>query len=377
MKFNILYLHETSGFSGAEESLLNLVRFIDHNKFEPLFILPDEGKFSGKLRDNNVRVFIVPMPSIRRMLGVIPSVKSMLKIASENNARIVHTNSIRTHIYGAYIAKRLGIPIVWHERNLIWGELVDPDRLFSSIPDRIICNSGAVGKRFLRNGNLPVKVKIVYNGVDAVRFNPAIDGSNIREEFGIGHGEIVIGIASRFNLLKGHDTFLESARILCEDKRSGGESIRFLIAGGAVFPGDLKREEYLRKKAQYLGIVEKVVFTGLRDDMPSVYAAMDIFVLASYSEACGRVLLEAMASGKPIVGTDAGGTPEIVKDGVTGFLTRLGDAKALAEKTTVLIDSAAMRKDFGTAGRKRIEQNFLIEKNVKEIEDIYLDLIRK
>ena len=126
-----------------------------------------------------------------------------------------------------------------------------------------------------------------------------------------------------------------------------------------------------------LGLGGKVVFAGFREDMPEIYAAMDIFVLASYAEPCGRVILEAMSSGKPVVGTESGGTPEIIQSDVTGFLVKPRDARALADKIAYLIKNPAMAKDMGAAGRRRVEEHFSIEKNARQTERVYLEILKK
>jgi glycosyltransferase involved in cell wall biosynthesis len=125
-----------------------------------------------------------------------------------------------------------------------------------------------------------------------------------------------------------------------------------------------------------LGINNRVIFTGFRQDMPEMYSIMDIFVLSSVYEGCSRVILETMASGKPIVATNSGGTPEIVKDGVNGFLIEPENPKELADKIAFLINNITTAKKMGETGRKTIEENFSIEKNVHQIEKIYLELIQ-
>lgn len=379
--YKILYLHETAKFSGAEESLFNLASFLDKKIFEPFFILPEEGRLTRKLEQIGVKFFIVSLPKIRGLRGVIPASRKILQIVLENDIQLLHTNSIRTHIYGAYAAKRKGIPIIWHERNLIINELIDPDRLFSFLPDRIICNSYAIMRRFIHNDiirdELKSKLMVVYNGVNTERFNPKINGNELREKFGIGPDETVVGIASRLGPPKCHHIFFKAAQLVLSDKRYRQEKIRFIIAGDAVFDKDKWREAYLKKFVQDLGIAQRVIFLGFCEDMPKVFAAMDIFVLASDAEACGRVLLEAMACGKPIVATDSGGTPEIVEDGLTGILVPPRNPRALAKGIIKLLDDKIKRVEMGEAGRKRAQALFRIEDNVSKITREYIRLLQE
>ena len=373
----ILYLQETSQISGAENSLIKLVENIDKTKFKPIFILPSEGPFSRKLRQSGIEVILINFPKIRRVTGVFKTVKEMLRIVKEKNAALIHSNSIRTNIYAVIAGKLSGTPVIWHQRNLITNEIIDPDRFFGFMPDRIICNSYAIARRFTRKADLPARIKVIHNGVDIKEFNPAISGAKIRKEFNIKPDEIVVGTASRFNEYKGHDVFFRAAGVILAETPEIAGNLRFLIAGGAVFEQDKPRERYLRNIVKDLNLVDKVIFAGFRDDMPEVYAAMDIFVLPSRAEACGRVIFEAMASGKPVVATDSGGTPEIVVDGVTGCLFKPDDVRILADKIAFLAKNVNTAKKFGAAGRKRIEENFKIEKNVGQIEEVYMGLVQK
>jgi glycosyltransferase involved in cell wall biosynthesis len=362
---------------GGEESLFNLIAHLDRNIFTPIITCPEDGPLSEKLRSRGVDVIPMEFPRVRSMSGVIGTIKRLKSLALQKGAHIVHSNSIRTHIYGAIVGKYLGLPVVWHERNLITTELVDPDRILSFLADRIICNSGAIARRFLSWGRLPDKVVTVHNGVDLERFSLSIDGSQLRQRLGIGSDEIVIGIASRFNIDKGHEIFFQAARSMMSEVRDRGLKIRFLVAGGAVFKEDMERESYLRKYASDLGIESAVTFTGFSTDMPAIYAGMDIFALASFAEPCGRVIFEAMAMGRPMVATNTGGTPEIVVDGLTGILIMPRDPAAMAAALKELVLDKAKRIAMGKEARKRIEEHFSIQKNVQRTEALYNELLKR
>jgi glycosyltransferase involved in cell wall biosynthesis len=204
-----------------------------------------------------------------------------------------------------------------------------------------------------------------------------VSGAKIREEFGIKPEDIVIGISSRFNILKGHEIFLRAAKETLQSLPEMKERLRFMVVGGAVFNQDSRREKYLKDLVNKLGLNSNLIFSGFRTDMPEVYAAMDIAVLASTAEPCGRVILEAMASAKPLVGTNSGGTPEIVQDEVTGYLFSPQDYTGLAEKIIFLINHRDIAAKIGRSGRSHIEANFTIEANAGKIQGIYLELIRQ
>ncbi|MDD5078719.1 MAG: glycosyltransferase [Candidatus Omnitrophica bacterium] len=371
----ILYLHETSVISGAENSLLNLAKNLDKKRFRPLFVLPGSGPLADELERMGVEVIYLGFPRVRSLLGVTKTVRKLFRIAREKKIRIIHSNSIRTHFYAAVTSRIVKVPVVWHQRNLLTDEIIDPDRLFSSFADRIICNSRAIADRFLSRNGLPGNVRVVHNGVDTQKFSPDISGENIRGEFGIGKEDIVVGIASRFNLEKGQRTFLKAAAEVIAALPELKNRLKFLVAGGAVFKREEEEDVFLKSLVSDFGLGQNVIFTGLRKDMPEIYAAMDIFVLASDAEPCGRVVLEAMACAKPLIATITGGTTEMAQDGITGYFFRPGDHTALAERIIFLIEHADFAKKMGQNGRSRAEACFKIETNARKVQDIYLELI--
>ncbi|OGW83261.1 MAG: hypothetical protein A2987_05810 [Omnitrophica bacterium RIFCSPLOWO2_01_FULL_45_10] len=371
--FRILYLHETSRISGAENSLLNLVRHIDVSRFKPIFILPEGGPLPSKLREMGVEVNLMELPSIRKSLKAHRVIYKIRRLVKEQGIELIHSNSIRTHIYSAAVGRMEDVPVIWHERNLVTKEIIDPDRLLSFLPDRIICNSKAIAKRFEAKRSINNKVKVIYNGVDLERFNPSVNSEKVKNEFGLNDDSPVIGIASRFSKDKGHEYFLKEASII---KKVFGKA-KFLVIGGPVFKEDAHREKYLKTFSDRLGLRDSVVFCGFRDDTPQIFNALDILVLASRAEPCGRVLFEAMASGKPIIATNSGGTPEIVPDGIAGVLIPPFKAGAMSEAAIQLLKDKDKARDMGSRGREWVERNFSIERNVRETEDVYLELLNK
>jgi glycosyltransferase involved in cell wall biosynthesis len=367
---SILFMHETARIAGAENSLLLLASRLDRSRFNPCFVIAEEGPLAVELRRRDIEVVIHEFPRIRYGWGVARAIADIRNIIRAKGISIVHSNSIRTHVYGWCAARATEASVLWHQRNLLEREIIDPDRLLRFLPDRIICNSSAIANRFLCHGKLPAKVRVVFNGVDTSVFSPAVSGMEVRKECGIGQDAKVIGIASRFNQHKGHETFFKAARLVINQK----PATRFLVAGGAVFAADKQREAYLRTLVADMKIADNVIFCGVRKDMPQVYAAMDIVVLTSEAEPCGRVVLEAMASAKAIVATDTGGTPEMICDGVTGLLIPPSDPVMLAEKLLGLSNTPDKASALGEAARKAVEERFSAQRNVENIEAIYKEL---
>ena len=346
---------------------------LDKAKFRPVFVLPEEGALGSELSSLGIVVHYLPFPKVRAVAGVASSISRLGETARNEKASIIHSNSIRTHIYGIITAKAVGAKAVWHERNLVTKERIDPDRVLSFLPDAIICNSHAIAKRFASNGRLPGKLSVIHNGVDLDIFNPDIKGDSFRKRFGIGADDVVVGIASRFNPEKGHEYFLNAAGIIA--KKNGVKKNNLFLITGAIFTADQEREKHIREIADKIGIKDRTVFAGVCRDMPEAYGAMDIVVLASNAEPCGRVVSEAMAMGKPVIGTDTGGTPEMIEDGVTGILVPPGDSVTLASAMETLIADKERRISMGRAGRKRAQDLFDIKDSAAKTEYIYRRLL--
>lgn len=375
MKYNILYLHETSILGGAENSLLNLVSKLDKNKFQPFFICPKEGPFIDELKKLNIKVDLVKFSRLKslNLFRIYNTIRKIRQTIEKREIDLVHSSGVGTNLLGAISAKLSHVPIIWHARNLLVEGMWDIDQFFSFLPVKIICNSKAIQGRFSKKEKMQNKIITVINGVDIDKFNPKISGREIRKEFDINEKEIVIGIASRIDPSKGQEYFLHAAAEVVKSY----PRVRFLVAGNAFSPGHSWFREHLRNLVQKLDLEGKVIFAGFRRDMPQVLAGMDIFVLASDAEPCGRVLFEAMAIGKPIVATNTGGTPEIVIDKQTGLLAPARNSKALAEAIIILLNNNKLAKEMGQKGRERVEKYFTIEEHVRKTEAVYKELLLK
>ncbi len=371
-KFNILYLHNESIMGGAEISLLNLAKRLNRELFTPHFACSKEGPFIDELRKLQIYPDFVQFPSIRwpNPVRICKTIRSLINIIKKNQIDLIHSNQPRSNLFGAITAKIKNVPIVWHERCLERGRF-DSDNIFSFLPDKIICNSDAVRNRFRKDAKTDTKIRTIINGVDLKKFNPESNGKVIRKEFNIDEDVPIIGTIGRIDPEKGYECFLESARIILQDVRD----VHFLVVGGATNKSSLALEKSLNEMSVEKGIDKNTIFTGFRRDIPPLLASMDVVVLPSGIDACSRVLFEAMAMQKPLVATNAGGTPEIVQDGITGLLTKPGDSSEMAKCIIQLLQNKELAKQYGKAGRKRVEELFTIERNVNKTEDVYLELL--
>ena len=368
----ILYLHNRDQIAGAEKSLLALIRGMDRRFFLPSFVLPSDGEFAQAVREAGASVAFCPFPPLRtvRWDHLFKTIEALGRIVSRLNPHLLHGNTPRTNLYAGWVGRRRAIPVVWHARNLIYGKMVDVERVFSFLPQRIVCNSEAIRDRFRGLKGFEDRVVTIYSGVDLSEFRPGLDEGGIRREFGVGEAPLV-ALVARLGIGKGHETFVQAAQSVARRFPNA----RFLVVGRAEDKEDQERVIFLKKLVERFGLASQVIFTGYRRDMPFLMAALTLLVVATEAEPFGRVILEAMASAKPVVGTATGGTPELIREGETGFLVPPMDPEALAEAIVRLLRNPGEAKRMGENGRRRVEAEFSLEAHAAKIQALYHSLL--
>lgn len=392
-KKKIAFIEETAEMGGTEFNLLYFFQNIDISKIEPIVICPREGKMTAQMREIGVQVKIIKMPKfistgfrvgdkiilnpfayIINILIFLPVIFRLKLFFKTENTNLVHTNCLIAHIYGGLAGRMAGIPVVWHTQDII-----SPDLAFGmvrkmfillakKIPSKIVVISHAVGEMFSGFGQ--EKLILIYNAVDLSKYNNQRNQS-IRRELGISDPAILVGMVGRLTVWKGHKDFIRAAEKVAGQKGN----VKFIIVGDTVFEKQ-SYLDHLKKLVQDLDLAEQVIFTGFRSDIAEVMQSLDIFVLASnLPEPFGRVIIEAMAAGKPVVATNLGGVPEIVIDKVTGFLVPPSNPEKMAIKILELINDKEKRNLIGKAGRKRVEELFAIEKYVEKFTNLYMSLV--
>ena len=368
----ILYCHHYTRISGGETSLLELFRHLDRGRFRPLLAAPPEGPFPDAARELGVEVIPAQYGPLRRLDLLARAVRRIWGVARARAVSLLHANGPLTNIPAALAGRLAGRPVVWHARNLIVpGEEIDLDRLLLPLASLLIANSDAIRERFRFRGGLSPKTMTIINGVDVERFHPSVSGEEVRARYGAGPGDLLAGVVGRISPIKGQRTFIEAAERLVPRF----PNLRFLIVGAGLFEGEKKCEEELRALVAARNLGGRVFFSGYQRDVRAHTAALDICVIPSDAEPCGRVIFEAMAMAKPVVGTAAGGTPEIAAEGETGLLVPPRDAEALAAAIARLAGEPGLRRRMGEAGRRRVAERFTIQAHVGRTEEAYLRLL--
>ncbi len=367
----VLFVDHGEGLGGAEYSLLQLLRRLDRSRFRPLLAC-DEGALAAAARAAAIETKTTPLPPMRgRAAGFVKLWRSGQRLAAmieQEDVWLVHSNTMRASFVAALAARLTRRPLVWHARDLYGpGEIGGRwyPWLMSRLAQVVIANSNAVARTIPRPD-----VQVIYNGVELDRFEPDREPSVARAVLGLPDAEVLIGTVGRLQPWKQHHLFIEAAcQIIAQIPQA-----RFVIVGGRVFQADAAYQDQLRAQAARAGLVDRLDFAGQQSDIAAWLAAMDIFVHCSRAEPFGRVVVEAMAAGRPVVAFSDGGVPEIVVDGQTGRLVTPSDVEALAEAIIDLVRKRDLARQMGQAGRARTAALFSAESHVRQVENVYLRL---
>jgi len=389
--FNILYLSHSAQLYGAEQSLLLLLKGLDRNRFSPVVVLPGEGPLKERIEALAIPVEIVPSirgwltrrSGVMRVLhhiGLVPflvcSVWKLTKLIRRYRIDLVHTNSLVV-IDGALAARLLGIPHVWHAREMLvrnspFNFLLGPraaTSLINYLSDRIVAISQAVYDCFEQNV-MTTKVTVVYNPVDSSALGTRAAKTDMRRVFQIPAEAPLVGEVGYLHPIKGYEDLVAAAAHV----RQVIPQARFVAVG------DMPKawyEKRIRSLIDSYGLQKTFILAGYQSQMASVYSALDLVVLPSHYETFGRVLVEAMAAGKPVIGTNVGGIPEIIEDGVTGLLVPPHSPGELAKAIIKLLQDPDLARRMGEAGRERARGRFALERHVSGIQRIYDELLEE
>jgi glycosyltransferase involved in cell wall biosynthesis len=227
--------------------------------------------------------------------------------------------------------------------------------------DQLIAVSRSIERKIAAEHRTGAPVRLIYNGVDLERYDHQEPCCTLRDEYGMEPGSPIVGVVARLEPEKGHQTLIEA----------WPHVLREVPDAYLLIVGEGSRRDFLEQWAAAHKVAHRVVFTGRRDDIPAVTAALDVAVLPSWREAQGLSILEAMALSRPVVASDVGGIPEMIEDGVTGLLVRHDDPVALAHAIVRLLTDHAFADMVARAGHDLVHDRFCIELMVKAIEEIY------
>jgi len=385
-KMRILYVDHTAKMGGGEIALRNLLEHLDPSLVEPVVLLCSDGPLASQL-GGRFQVHVLPLDTkvgdVRKdslglkslgRLGTVWSTAAytwrLSRVIRKLDVAAVHTNSLKAHVIGGLAARMARRKLIWHLRDRIANDYLPASvvrivqQLSKVLPDIVVANSAATLKTVpaVRARSGRQRAYVVHDGCPV----PAQCANDLRTK------TLEVGIVGRISHWKGQHIFLQAAAIVHEVH----PDVRFKIIGAPLF-NETDYEMELKRLCESLNLTEVVSFVGFVNDVPAKMRELDLVVHASTTgEPFGQVIIEAMAEGKPVIATDGGGVPEIVVDGVTGYLVPMGDAPAMAAAMCRVLENPAQAREMGQRGYERVRDFFSLERSARAVERVYAEMKR-
>lgn len=374
----ILFATWYTGFGGGETDLFTLAQSLDPTRFTPHLLLPYEGQLAQAWREQGWQVHLthwrgVTTYFIPAVWARFPVVQRMTRLLREQKFALIHAD-YHTLPLILPAAQQTKTPLMWTVHGWWFRPKFWQRAFFRPIP-------AAARSYSIRDGFLgeppfmpPEAIPVIYSGVDTTRFHPELDKMPLRSQLNLSAETPVVAMVARFQPVKGHHHFQAMAELVLQQMPEA----EFIIAGENVFggSGDESYKNRIMAYAQNHPILrEKLHYIGFRADVERVLAAADVVVCPSDLESYGKVNIEAMACGKPVVSTNRGGPAETVLDGETGYLVNPGDVTAMAQRVLQLLHNPAEQARLGANGRNRALKTFSLAESTRQYVTIFERLL--
>ena len=337
---------------GGEYSFVDLVEKLN-STYHAVAVAPWAGAVIERFRQLFIPTRVVFLPSIRpwNIHRIVFAVIALVKAGRRVRARLLYANGPRSAFYAGLSSRILGLPAVWHCRVAEKDPYLDP--VLVRLCSVIVANSKATANRF--SPKIQKKVRVVYNGIPLGRFLSGFPSFNT----GANKRDRILLVVARVSKAKRHDIALTVFNRLSERFKN-----LHLVCIGAKDPNEPDWWDDLMDRTRRARFPERIHWLGHLDDPSSWFAAASILLHPSENEGFGRVFVEAMAAGTPVVGSRSGGVPEIVRDGKDGFLARPGDADDFCDAVRRLLEDEALHRQCSENARIRA-RSFSLERHVQ------------
>lgn len=380
MPRSLLFASWYTGLGGGETDLLSLADALDPADYTPHLLLPSDGQLGAAWRKRGWNVHILPfrgvttyfVPFIWQRFPIVQQIRDLL---IHENISLVHSD-YHTLPFVHRAAQQVSIPCMWTVHGWWFQPHWWQRGFFRQIP--AVARSHSIRKGFLGEPPFmpPEQLPVIHSGVDTTRFHPDVDGSQIRADANIASDAPLVAMVARFQPVKGHHNFQQMARDILAQMPAA--NVQFVVAGEDTFgvaADAAYKQQILQQAADDPHLRDHLHYIGFRDDVERVLSAADVVVCASDFESYGKVNLEAMACGTPVVSTNRGGPAETIIDGETGYLVPPEDPAALAERVLHLLRSPDERHRLGSNGRQRVIEHFSAEATARQYTAIFQQLL--
>jgi len=381
-RVRIVYFITSLESGGTERQLALLLENLPSAKYEKhILCLSGLGPLKERFEKCTDSIQDLQYPRLRHngrlVLKNLPftvtSVFKLYKSLRRLRPDILHSLIPVCNVMGAIAGKLARVPVIVSSR-LSLGNYRDDNRLFARLEDfsdrffaLIHCKSEGIRDDVIRREPVdPDDLRIIYNGINTDAFGVPFHAEPLRQEFGIPEGAAVIGMVANLKAYKGHaDVIAAAPEILQHHPQT-----RFLFVGR-----DDGILDELKKQARDLGVLEHVIFAGERHDVPRLLQLMTILISASHEEGFSNTILEAMATGLPVIATRVGGNLEQVADGINGYLVMPSSPGELAEAAIALLNDPDQARRMGRQSSIRVARNFSIRAVADQMEEFYREAI--
>ncbi len=362
------FVNYSLGVGGVETLILEISRKLDRSRFQPyIFVFEKNGKLKNEYLHSKIVVCEVDK---KKGFDWLLPVK-LSKMLKKHNIDIVHTHNPGNWLYGSIAARLTGIPVVHTEHTTSdyynyhvkrWQAI---ESILAKFTHTITAVCENVKKHMVEKSHISSsKIKVIYNAIDVDNFNVEINKSKLAQDLSLDKNCMIIGSIARFYKNKDHKTLLEAFSVAL--KRI--PNLCLLLVGD----GPLRLE--IEKLADDLKIAKNVKFLGNRRDVPEILKIMDVFVLSSIREGLPIALLEAMASGVPVVVTNVDGNSEVVINNETGLTVRMGDSVGLANAILQMLEDNNKARRLACNGQDLIRKKFSLNNMIKQYGQIYEEI---
>jgi len=343
---------------GGEHSFLDLLCHLP-DTWQVLAAVPGEGELTKRLRKKGLKTHILPLPPIRswKLFRVLAGLEAHRRLYKRLRPDIIYANGSRAALYGGMIGRIFGIPVVWHCRIAETDPYLDP--LLVRLSSKIVANSQATATRF--STHFQERIQVVYNGINIqwLRQDNLQKPGLIKEEW-----KVILNVA-RVSKTKRHDLVLTAF-----EEVAGANPRSHLVFLGAKDQWEPDWWEHLMIKTRESPFSERIHWVGSVEDVRPWYRAAHMMVLTTENESFGRVIVEAMACGVPVIATRSGGIPEIIRHQQDGLLVTPGNVEELQAALAILLRDQTFRDRYAKSALKRVEC-FSLDSHVAKMAEIF------
>ena len=370
-KIKIVHLTASPCYGGPERQMLELGKELSQFGRSVYVSFLEEGRCHEFIREAKRQGFAAQAlkRDTPRLLAAVRELKALLR---SERAELLCCHGYKANLLGLLAARRIGIPVIsvsrgWTGESLRVRIFEAIDRRILRWMDKVVCVSEAQAQKVYRGGVHEDNIVIIHNAIRPERFENSdpVYREQLRRMFP-NPPQLIVGAAGRLSPEKGFDVLIDAAAEVCTSQ----------VEVGFVLFGDGPLREELQRQIQLLGLDGRFILAGFRADLDRLLPHFDLMVLPSFTEGLPNVVLEAFAAGIPVVATAVGGTPEIVEDGVSGYLTPAGDGKALSRQIVCLLVDDTRRRQMGEAGRQYVLKRFSFTVQAETYQQLFVNLIR-